>query len=108
MPDVVDADLAELVGYFMGDGSLHAQGIRFCVADTDLDVVERLRILGKELFDLEAAVTPAKGYQEVTFPFGSAGSLVAGGRIREEAPRCRALGQGLERRAMPVGRAGDQ
>ena len=30
------ADLAELVGYFMGDGSLHAKGIRLCVADTDL------------------------------------------------------------------------
>ncbi len=49
-------DLAELVGYFMGDGSLHAKGIRFCVADADLDVVERLQVLGKELFGLEAAV----------------------------------------------------
>ena len=42
VPDAVDADLAELVGYFMGDGSLHAEGHpRFCVADADLDVVER-------------------------------------------------------------------
>ena len=47
VPDVVDADLAELVGYFMGDGSLHAKGIRLCVADTDLDVVERLGVLSK-------------------------------------------------------------
>ena len=30
------------VGYFMGDGSLHAKGIRLCVADSDLDVAERL------------------------------------------------------------------
>ena len=67
VPDVVDADLAELVGYFMGDGSLHAKGLRFCVADTDVDVVERLRILGKQLFGIEAAVEPAKGYQEVSF-----------------------------------------
>jgi ribonucleoside-diphosphate reductase alpha chain len=66
VPDAVDAELAELVGYFMGDGSLHAKGIRFCVADTDLDVVERLRILGKGLFALEAEVTAQQGYQEVT------------------------------------------
>ena len=66
VPDAVDADLAELVGYFMGGGSLHAKGLRFCVADVDLDVVERLRILSKQLFGLEAAVTQARGYQEVT------------------------------------------
>jgi len=66
VPDAVDAELAELVGYFMGDGSLHAKGLRFCVADTDLDVVERLRILGKQLFTLEAAVTQQHGYQEVS------------------------------------------
>jgi ribonucleoside-diphosphate reductase alpha chain len=65
VPDHVTADLAELVGYFMGDGSLHAKGIRFCVADFDLDVVERLRILGKELFGIEVAVTQQTGYQEV-------------------------------------------
>jgi ribonucleoside-diphosphate reductase alpha chain len=64
-PDHVSADLAELVGYFMGDGSLHAKGLRFCVADTDLDVVERLRILGKELFGIEAALSQRAGYQEV-------------------------------------------
>jgi len=67
VPDVVDAELAELVGYFMGDGSLHAKGLRFCVADADLDVVERLRVLGKQLFGLEAAVVAADGYQEVSF-----------------------------------------
>jgi ribonucleoside-diphosphate reductase alpha chain len=65
VPHHVSADLAELVGYFMGDGSLHAKGLRFCVADTDLDVVERLRILGKDLFGIEAAVSQQNGYQEV-------------------------------------------
>ena len=65
VPDAVDAELAELVGYFMGDGSLHAKGLRFCVADTDLDVVERLAILSKSLFALEATVTAQTGYQEV-------------------------------------------
>ncbi|BCL16377.1 hypothetical protein GCM10017556_41160 [Micromonospora sagamiensis] len=67
VPDVVDAELAELVGYFMGDGSLHAKGLRFCVADADLDVVERLRVLGKGLFGLEPVVSEQAGYREVTF-----------------------------------------
>ncbi len=66
VPDVVDADLAEVVGYFEGDGSLHAKGIRLCVADTDLDVVDRLRVLSKELFGLDPAVRQCEGYQEVT------------------------------------------
>ena len=67
VPDLVDEDLSELVGHFMGDGSLNATGLRFCVADTDLDVVERLLILGKQLFHLEAAVTEQRGYREVRF-----------------------------------------
>ncbi|KZB84558.1 vitamin B12-dependent ribonucleotide reductase [Amycolatopsis regifaucium] len=66
VPDEVTADLAELVGYFEGDGRLHAKGIRLCVADADLDVVERLRILSKGLFDLEPVVRQCQGYQEVT------------------------------------------
>ncbi len=66
VPDIVSVDLAELVGYFMGDGSLHAKGIRLCVADTDLDVIDRLRVLAKSLFGLEPVVTSKTGYQEVT------------------------------------------
>ena len=65
VPDVVTPELAELVGYFMGDGSLHAKGIRLCVANTDLDVAERLGVLAKDLFGLEPAVTPQEGYQEL-------------------------------------------
>ncbi|MGN6676304.1 MAG: LAGLIDADG family homing endonuclease [Streptosporangiaceae bacterium] len=66
VPDLATPDLAELVGYFMGDGSLHSKGIRFCVADTDLDVADRLEVLGKELFGLTAIRTPRDGYLEVT------------------------------------------
>jgi ribonucleoside-diphosphate reductase alpha chain len=66
VPDAVDAELAELVGYFMGDGSLHAKGVRLCVADTDLDVVDRIRVLSKGAFGLEPVVTQQEGYQEVT------------------------------------------
>ncbi|MGI8722017.1 MAG: LAGLIDADG family homing endonuclease, partial [Geodermatophilaceae bacterium] len=65
VPDVVDADLAELVGYFMGDGSLHAKGIGLCVADTDLDAVGRLSVLAKALFGLEPVVTSQQGYHEL-------------------------------------------
>ncbi len=66
VPDVVTAELAELVGYFMGDGSLHAKGIRLCVADEDADVVERLSILAKGAFGITPAVTACEGYCEVT------------------------------------------
>jgi ribonucleoside-diphosphate reductase alpha chain len=66
VPNEVNADLAELAGYFMGDGSLHAKGIRLCVSDTDLDVAERLSVLSKELFGLSPVVTQQEGYREVT------------------------------------------
>jgi ribonucleoside-diphosphate reductase alpha chain len=68
VPDAVTAELAELVGYFMGDGSLHAKGIRLCVADADRDVADRLGVLAKESFGLEPAVTAQEGYLEVTLP----------------------------------------
>ncbi|MDQ1392275.1 MAG: ribonucleoside-diphosphate reductase alpha chain, partial [Acidimicrobiaceae bacterium] len=60
-------ELAELVGYFMGDGSLHSRGLRFCVTAGDFDVVERLLQLGKETFGLPGHVTPKRGYTEVRF-----------------------------------------
>ena len=65
VPASVTPYLAELVGYFMGDGSLHAKGIRLCVADTDLDVAARLTVLAKEVFGLEPVVTPQEGYHEL-------------------------------------------
>ena len=66
VPNSVTAELAELVGYFMGDGSLHAKGIRLCVADTDLDVAEHLGVLAKDLFGIEPVVRSQEGYQELT------------------------------------------
>ncbi|HUB71063.1 MAG TPA: vitamin B12-dependent ribonucleotide reductase [Acidimicrobiales bacterium] len=64
-PRTVTPELAELVGYFMGDGSLHSRGLRFCVGEADFDVVERLRQLGKAVFGLEAATAAKRGYTEV-------------------------------------------
>jgi len=66
VPEHVDSELAELVGYFMGDGSLHAKGVRLCVADTDTDVADRIGVLAKGLFNLQPVVTQAQGCQEVT------------------------------------------
>jgi ribonucleoside-diphosphate reductase alpha chain len=64
-PHEMTADLAELVGYFMGDGSLHAKGLRFCVDSNDEDVVDRLHELGAELFGLQAHITRKGGSTEV-------------------------------------------
>jgi ribonucleoside-diphosphate reductase alpha chain len=65
VPRQVTADLAELVGYFMGDGSLHSRGLRFCVTAADTDVADRVVALGRQLFGLEAVATPKQGYTEV-------------------------------------------
>ncbi len=64
-PREMTPELAELVGYFMGDGSLHSRGLRFCVSNSDLDVVDRLQLLAKECFGLATAVTEKTGYTEV-------------------------------------------
>ncbi|MEO8744362.1 MAG: vitamin B12-dependent ribonucleotide reductase [Candidatus Dormiibacterota bacterium] len=67
VPHSMTPDLAEFIGYFMGDGSLHSKGIRLCVTASDRDVVERLVGLGESLFGLDAAITEKKGYTEVAF-----------------------------------------
>jgi ribonucleoside-diphosphate reductase alpha chain len=67
VPRTLTPQLAEFVGYFMGDGSLHAKGIRLAVAAEDFDVVERLSHLGKELFGLEAHLSEQTGHTEVAF-----------------------------------------
>jgi ribonucleoside-diphosphate reductase alpha chain len=65
VPRTMTPELAELVGYFMGDGSLHAKGLRFCVANEDPDVTEHLVDLIAALFGLDATVIEQKGYTEV-------------------------------------------
>src|SRR5207249_2931530 len=65
VPKTVTPALAELVGYFMGDGSLHAKGLRFCVSKEDPDVAVRLTGLVKQLFNLDTYVEAKQGYVEV-------------------------------------------
>ena len=67
VPRTMSPELAEFLGYFMGDGSLHAKGLRLCVTAGDFEVVERLRSLGKQLFNIAAVVTEKTGYSEVAF-----------------------------------------
>jgi ribonucleoside-diphosphate reductase alpha chain len=66
VPDSVSEELAELVGYFMGDGSLHAKGIRLCVAENDQDVADHLCRLSEKLFNLTPQLGQREGYTEVT------------------------------------------
>jgi ribonucleoside-diphosphate reductase alpha chain len=66
VPDVLSAELSELVGYFMGDGSLHAKGLRLCVANTDPDVGERLAESARMLFGLNTVTRACEGYIEFT------------------------------------------
>jgi ribonucleoside-diphosphate reductase alpha chain len=67
VPERMLPELAELVGYFMGDGSLHAKGLRFCVTSGDRDVLDRIVDLGEVLFGIDAHVSKKKGYTEVAF-----------------------------------------
>src|SRR5207302_5247635 len=48
------------------DASLHAKGLRLCVANTDPDVIERLRNLSKTLFNLDVHTDAREGYTEVS------------------------------------------
>ena len=65
VPQTVTPQLAELVGYFMGDGSLHAKGLRFCVSKEDPDVVAHLLKSVKDLFGLDGYAEERQGYVEV-------------------------------------------
>jgi ribonucleoside-diphosphate reductase alpha chain len=65
VPRTMSPDLAEFVGYFMGDGSLHSKGFRLCVDNHDPDVILRLSQLAKSLFNLGVHLSPKRGYTEV-------------------------------------------
>jgi ribonucleoside-diphosphate reductase alpha chain len=59
--------LAELVGYFMGNGSLHSRGLRFRVSAGDDDVVEWISYLGKAALGLQADVVRKDDHTVVRF-----------------------------------------
>lgn len=64
-PSAMTAGLAELVGYSMGGGTLHAKGLRLRVADEDGDVRDRLIGLARQLFNIEATASQKGAYTEI-------------------------------------------
>ncbi len=64
-PATMTRELAILIGYFMGDGSLHSKGLRFCVDNKDEDVLERLTQLVKLVFNLPTHISQREGYKEL-------------------------------------------
>lgn len=65
VPRNMTPQLAEFIGYFMGDGSLHSKGLRLCVSNADIDVAEALAHHAKQLFNLDATLSEREGYLEV-------------------------------------------
>jgi ribonucleoside-diphosphate reductase alpha chain len=64
-PSTMTPNLAELVGYSMGGGTLHAKGLRLRVADEDGDVRDRLIALARQLFNIEATASQKGAYTEI-------------------------------------------
>jgi len=64
-PHRMTIELAELVGYVMGSGSLQSGGLQMTVSTGNDEVVERLGHLAKVLFGLEARVITQSGCDEV-------------------------------------------
>ena len=62
-PEELTADLAELVGLWIGDGSVHQDGIRFHVSRDE--VLDRVDTLTRDLFDTGADWTWSEGCYEV-------------------------------------------
>ena len=60
-PREMTPELAELVGYFMGDGSLHAKGLRLTIPDEDPDLVEHFKAAARFLFGLDAHPEQGEG-----------------------------------------------
>ena len=62
-PDALTPDLAELVGLWVGDGSLHEDGIRFQVGRES--IAEYIAELSRRLFDTHSSVSFADGWYEI-------------------------------------------
>jgi ribonucleoside-diphosphate reductase alpha chain len=65
-PRRMDEDLAELVGYFVVDGALGRDGIRFSVVAPDLGLVKRLSHLARALFGVQPSITDNGEREDVT------------------------------------------
>ncbi len=95
VPRRMTAELAELVGYFMGDGSLHSRGLRFCVADSDFDVVERLEQPVQGVLRRTGQGHAEAGLRRSAHRLGAPGPVVGGLRFRQAPASRRAHREGV-------------
>ncbi len=51
LPKELSSELAELIGFYIGDGSNHRDGIRVTVSEKDKDSIERIKFLCKKVFN---------------------------------------------------------
>jgi ribonucleoside-diphosphate reductase alpha chain len=66
VPRTLTPELAELVGYFMGNGTIASKGLRLYVEQIDADVVERLCTLIRTLFNRDVQFAEQAGFTEMT------------------------------------------
>jgi len=58
VPRVFTPELADFVGFFMGDGSYHARGLRLHHDKRNIDEINHYVQLGKTLFNITASIIP--------------------------------------------------
>jgi DNA repair protein RadA len=58
MPKIMNSQLSQIYGYFVGDGNFEERGLRF--KDERLEVLETYRDLFKEVFGVEGSITKMK------------------------------------------------
>ena len=72
VPEVLTEELAEFLGLFCGDGSLHSRGVRIAVTNEDPDLMVYISELGKELFGVKGDIRPKQnGNHSVSVVFNS-------------------------------------
>jgi DNA repair protein RadA len=55
LPEIMNFKLAQICGYFLGDGNFEARGLRF--RDARSEVLERYNFLFKEVFNISGSIT---------------------------------------------------
>jgi len=70
IPEVMSKDLAEFLGLFCGDGSLHSKSVRIACTLQDPDLIDYVCQLGKKLFGITGIVQPKEeGHLSVSVDF---------------------------------------
>jgi len=58
MPEIMTSDLAQICGYFLGDGNLEERGLRF--RDERFEVLQHYSKLSKNVFNIQGNITKVK------------------------------------------------